>query len=213
MPASAPATTASLKQSPPRGGLEELVVRAQAGDREAFGEIFDACFERVLRFAQAKLGPGASHAAEDAASAVFESLLTNIGRYDPARGGFVPWLLTICHRKIIDSWRSASSRLEVPIAEDLAGFTPPRSTPHDEHTTLMAQRSALAAAMRDLPERERDVLLCRFYIGLSLEETAAWAGSTVTAVRKRQRRAIDRVLAQVDTTEFAALGVGRATMN
>ena len=72
--------------------LGPLVVRAQAGDLDAYGEIVRRFQDMAYGYAYAILGD--FHLAEDAAQETFFRVLRNLASWDSNRG-FEPWLLAI----------------------------------------------------------------------------------------------------------------------
>jgi RNA polymerase sigma-70 factor (ECF subfamily) len=51
----------------------------------------------------------------------------------------------------------------------------------------------MAALLRVLPEKQREIVVLRVVVGLSAEETAEAVGSTPGAVRVAQHRALTRL--------------------
>ena len=57
----------------------------------------------------------------------------------------------------------------------------------------MVERITLRAAIRDLPERERQVLLLRYYRGMTQMDTARVLGVSQVQVSRLERRALDKL--------------------
>jgi RNA polymerase sigma-70 factor (ECF subfamily) len=51
----------------------------------------------------------------------------------------------------------------------------------------------MTTLLSTLPDQQREILVLRVVVGLSVEETAEAVGSTPDAVRVAQHRALDRV--------------------
>ena len=62
---------------------------------------------------------------------------------------------------------------------------------------------AFAEALRQVPPRQRVTLICRFYQGLDVAETAATLNCSEGTVRAR-RRAVSRRCARFSATPFQA---------
>jgi RNA polymerase sigma-70 factor (ECF subfamily) len=62
-------------------------------------------------------------------------------------------------------------------------------------TTVIAgvERERVLEAVRDLPDRYRDVVTHRYLLGLSEAETAATLGLALGTVKSRTSRALDRL--------------------
>lgn len=88
-----------------RSWERECVARAVQGDREAFGELYDAHAERIF---QRVLYPvlGNASAAEDALAETFRAAFQRIDRYQPGEAGIYPWLAAIARNKALDMHRA-----------------------------------------------------------------------------------------------------------
>jgi RNA polymerase sigma-70 factor (sigma-E family) len=84
-----------------------------------------------------------------------------------------------------DAWRRAGRRVEerpfadVPVEGDLS--------------ERVAVRDAVIAALRQLPLRQREVLVFRFYSDLSVAETAAAIGASEGTIKSYTSRALARM--------------------
>jgi len=67
----------------------------------------------------------------------------------------------------------------------------------EQQTLTRLTNEALAAALSQLPDEQRDCLIMRFLQGLSIAETAEVLGRTEGAVKQLQLRAIRRLAKQL----------------
>ncbi|GAA3388288.1 RNA polymerase sigma factor [Cryptosporangium minutisporangium] len=169
--------------------------RVRAGDRDAFGELFDDYADRVYQHLCRLLGNWS--AAEDATSLTFLEAWRTRERLQPSDGSPLPWLLGIATNVARNSVRSrrrraaAMSRLpeadrEPDFAEDLAGRL-------DDAERLRAVRTALHALRR----QEREVVALCVYAGLDYADAAEALGVPIGTVRSRLSRAKARLRAAV----------------
>lgn len=169
----------------------ELAALAQAGDREAFGELVARYAGGARRVARAVLGDPDD--ADDAAQDGFLSALKYLGRYDPTRP-FGPWLMRIVANAAADRRRRRRVRAAQPIPADAAsGATPP-----DAAADRAAFHEALRAALAALPERQRAAIVLFDVEGYTHREIAAVLGIPEGTVRSdvfHARRALRRALA------------------
>jgi DNA-directed RNA polymerase specialized sigma24 family protein len=98
-----------MAQGPPDA---ELVRRVRDADGAALSQLYQRfvrpCYSLARRiWADEKL-------AEDVAQEVFLTLWRDPSRYDPARGGFATWLLTVIHHRAVDAVRRESTGKAVP---------------------------------------------------------------------------------------------------
>jgi RNA polymerase sigma-70 factor (ECF subfamily) len=169
----------------------ELAARAQAGDREAFGELVRRHAAQARRIARVILGD--SEDADDAAQDGFLAALRHIGRFDPSRP-FGPWLLKIVANAAADRRRRRKVRLAEPLAPHLAtgGDAPDRSA------DLSALNAALKQALAQLPERQRMAVVLFDAEGYSHREIGEVLGIPEGTVRSdvfHARRTLREALA------------------
>lgn len=160
------------------GGAEEvaeLVERARRGDRDAFGELFRLHHGRVYRLARAHVGQGA----DDVVAETFLRAWRGLDRYRPTGVPFAAWLYGIARHVVADELRRRS-RVRV-MAE----------VPDRPAEALEDDRLTLAAAIRRLPERQRQVVELKFLLGLSNEEVGRALGKSPGAVNAIQWRALE----------------------
>ena len=99
--------------------------------------------------------------AEDLCSEVFRKALEHM---DPAYGsGVSSWIYTITRNTVVDHYRRR--RMDCPLTDDL-----PAEGGMEESLLEDDVRERLAAALRELPERERDILVLHYYANKSLQE-------------------------------------------
>jgi RNA polymerase sigma factor (sigma-70 family) len=137
------------------------VERAQAGDPEAFAELFAAHADDVARVCRRMLG--GSDAAQDAESEVFLRARRALATYDAARP-FRPWLLSIAGNHCIDQLRRLAREARVfsdaPAQE--ADLGAPGPSPLSRLVAAEAH-DAISLAIEGLPLRYRLPLLLRYF--------------------------------------------------
>jgi RNA polymerase sigma-70 factor (ECF subfamily) len=168
----------------------ELVERARRGDARAYEEIVR--MHQGIAFRTAYLVAGNAADAEEAAQDGFVKAWRALGRF--RRGApFRPWLLQIVANEARNRRRSAGRRAGLALhvaGEDVSGDAAP-----SPETALLdgEDRARLLDAVNRLPEDARLVVSCRYFLGLSEEETAAALGVRVGTVKSRTARALDRL--------------------
>ncbi|MER6757610.1 sigma-70 family RNA polymerase sigma factor [Micromonospora echinofusca] len=164
--------------------MSALVARAQAGDAEAFGLIYDRHVDQVFRFVSGQVRD--RQAAEDLTSETFVRALRNIGALRPD-GDITAWLTTIARRLTGESpWQSA----EVPVAEirDRAEGSPmadPAKTAVDRLVN-----AELIAGVNKLSAPQRQYIVLRYLRELSIDEIAVVMGKTPEALKGIQYKAL-----------------------
>jgi len=165
-----------------------LLHRHSVLDAQALEALYREQLGLIYRYVYRKVGN--PQEAEDLTSSI---LLKAVRSLQPEEGPerVSHWLLRVARTTLIDYWRTHArvthSSLEAlqeagwegPAERDLFGV--------DGRPTERVQ-----GLLETLPEREREVLTCRFLLGLSNRETAVRLGLTEGNVRTIQYRALKR---------------------
>ncbi|WP_051108901.1 RNA polymerase sigma factor [Actinomadura flavalba] len=192
MSAAAPARDAA-----PRVPTDAELVRRSRTDPEAFAVLFDRYAAMLYRYVSRRLGPGP---AEDVVGETFLVAFGRRARYDLARDDARPWLFGIATRLVARHHRDEAARYRALHRLPAAAEAVPEDAV-DDALTAHAARPALAAALEDLPRRDRDVLLLIAWADLSYAEAAQALGIAVGTVRSRLNRARRKVRAALGGTD------------
>ena len=164
--------------------VEVLVERAQAGDLDALGQLYDRYRGRVAGFARARLGD--PDKAEDVTSETFEAVLRRLGGYRLGTD-FEAWLFTIAHRRVSDHFRRQRRRRDLVTLHE----APAADAAGPEEAAVAAEdRTEVARAFATLRGDEQEVLALRVLAGLSAAQAGAVLGKSEGAVRVAQHRAL-----------------------
>ncbi|MFE2432972.1 ECF subfamily RNA polymerase sigma factor, BldN family [Streptomyces sp. NPDC059373] len=174
------------------GRMMELVERAQAGETEAFGRLYDHYSDTVYRYIYYRVNGKAT--AEDLTSETFLRALRRIGTFTWQGRDFGAWLVTIARNLVADHFKSSRFRLEVVTGEMLDANEVERS-PEDSVLEALSNESLLKAVLKLNPQQQECVTL-RFLQGLSVAETARVMGKNEGAIKTLQYRAV-RTLARL----------------
>ncbi|WP_329564997.1 ECF subfamily RNA polymerase sigma factor, BldN family [Kitasatospora sp. NBC_01266] len=172
--------------------IMELVERAQAGESEAFGRLYDHYCDTVYRYIYYRVGSRAT--AEDLTSETFLRALRRIGTFTWQGRDFGAWLVTIARNLVADHFKSSRFRLEVTTGEMLDSNECERS-PEDSVLESLSN-AALLDAVRRLNPQQQECVTLRFLQGLSVAETARIMGKNEGAIKTLQYRAV-RTLARL----------------
>lgn len=170
----------------------ELVERAQGGDVAAVGELYDLYHQDFFRFAWSRLGH--RQAAEDLTGELFTRMVKNLGSYRTRDVPFRAWLYRIARNLVVDYYRKHGRYEQVSLsqAEDATqmlsedGRSPYPESAVEKQMTLDQVRKALES----IDETQREVLVLRFLVGLSLKETADTLQKSISAVKSLQYRGL-----------------------
>ncbi|WP_257016226.1 MULTISPECIES: ECF subfamily RNA polymerase sigma factor, BldN family [unclassified Streptomyces] len=166
--------------------MMDLVERAQAGEADAFGRLYDQYSDTVYRYIYYRVGGKAT--AEDLTSETFLRALRRIGTFTWQGRDFGAWLVTIARNLVADHFKSSRFRLEVTTGEMLDANEVERS-PEDSVLESLSD-TLLLDAVRRLSPQQQECATLRFLQGLSVAETARVMGKNEGAVRALQYRAV-----------------------
>ena len=164
----------------------ELVRRAQKGESEAIGVLFDRHHMRIYRYIRARIFD--TQTAHDITGEVFLRMVANIHTFQPRGVPFTAWLYQITRNYLADFVQKESRMKIVSMAEGS----------NASHTAVnpavvieqKLETEALLEALNHLDKIQRDVLILRFLVGFSLQETADILDKTVAAVKSIQFRSL-----------------------
>lgn len=175
---------------PGADGIEmvDILARAQAGDPEAFGQLYDRYAELVFRYTYYRVGD--RPLAEDLTSETFLRALRRIGTFSWQGRDFGAWLITIARNLIADHYKSARFRMELSTSDMLgAGADRPAAGPEGQVLDSLTN-AALLEAVRHLGAEQQECVVLRFLEGLSVHETALAMGKKPGAIKALQYRAV-----------------------
>ena len=178
-------------------GDRQVVDAVLAGDREAFRVLVERESQAVIGVCRRILGDQveAQDAAQDAFSQAFQALATFRGD-----GPFGAWLHRIAVRAAIARLVARRDLLTLDGEAIDVRAALPVSAGDPEAVALDGEdRAAILAAVRALPEAQRDVVMLRFYGELSLDEIAEATGHPIGTVKSRLSRGVTNLRDQLVT--------------
>ena len=167
----------------------EAIARSRGGDLDAYAVLVA---RYTLRAHRAAFLLGAGEESDDVVQEAFVKAFRHLGRF---RAGepFGPWLLRIVANETRNLTRSRRRRAALNLRLSAAeGDGVPADAPADG-VLASERRARLVAAMSALPDRERQVLACRYFLDLSEAETAQVLAWPLGTVKSRTSRALDRL--------------------
>ncbi|GFJ80368.1 RNA polymerase sigma factor [Phytohabitans houttuyneae] len=195
---SAPPTRFPDRPDPTDAAAEvwALVERAQAGESEAFGLIYDRYVDTVFRFVYFRVGN--RQLAEDLTSDTFLRALKRIGSFTWQGRDLGAWLVTIARNLVADHFKSGRYRLEVTTGDVLDADREDRGPEGSPEAAVVDHITnvALLTAVKQLNPEQQECIVLRFLQGFSVAETAQAMGKNEGAIKALQYRAV-RALARL----------------
>lgn len=171
----------------------QIIQRVVAGDQQALGELYDRWSKPAFSLARRVCGD--EGLAEDVVQEVFIAFWREPGRFDPARGAFGSWLLTLVHHKAVDAVRreSAIRRRTVPAAEDGEEWSVAPGPGADQAALGAVVAGQVRDALGRLPDEQREALALAYYGGYTQREVATLTGVPLGTVKSRMFTGVQRL--------------------
>jgi RNA polymerase sigma factor (sigma-70 family) len=166
---------------------EAVVALVARSDEEALAELYDR-FGRVA-YGLALRVLRDERLAEDAVQEGFLTAWRNADRFMPERGKASTWLLTLVHRRAVDLVR----REDVRRAEPLPERGEPASGTAEDDAWLRFERERVQAALRQLPDQQREALELAYYGGFTQTELAERLGQPIGTIKSRMFTGLARL--------------------
>jgi RNA polymerase sigma-70 factor (ECF subfamily) len=171
-----------------------LVQQLLAGDQDALRQFFDEYFERLYRFAYARLR-GDAALAEDAAQNTLVRALRGLSGFR-GEAGLFSWLATICRNEIADLVEKAARVASHTVSLDAEGgareaaraVTAPEGA--GEKTLAGAERlKVIRQVLDELPGKYGEMLELKYIEEWDVERIARRVGLSFEAAQSQLQRA------------------------
>lgn len=122
--------------------------------------------------------------AEDLCEDVFVKIFEKIDTYDEKKARLSTWIYSITSNTVIDFYRTSHIHSEIP--EDLSD----EKSSIEEDYLNQENLEVLAKALRELPQEQMDIIVLRYYKGLTLQEVAEKMSLSYGITKLRHREAL-----------------------
>lgn len=164
-----------------------LVERAQQGDSHALGTLYDRYQSPIFRYVRVRVQD--RQLAQDLTGEVFLRMVEHLSKYRVMEGvPFSAWLYRLTHNHLINYFRKNNSWIQQPLelVEELIES--------EDNPALLAERRAelrrVRQALEKIDANQREVVVLRFLLGMSINEVAAALDKSIPAVKTLQHRGI-----------------------
>jgi len=181
------------KSRMPLPNERQLVLQAQAGNSEAFGQLYDAYMERIYRFVYFRVED--QQTAEDITSQVFLKAWSNLDRFSFNRTPYLAWLYTIAHNAVIDHYRT---RKVTAALDDVQLSQQDHAEVVENEIDLTAEMKSIKEALQTLTDDQQKVLTLKFIEGMSNTEIARHLSKREGAIRALQMRGLQALAKQLE---------------
>ncbi len=174
--------------------IQDIVLSAKNGSQQAYRSL-------VAEFGSSLLGyfyrnTGKIDDAEDLVQEVFVRVVKGLKRYSEQEK-FHIWLFRIAHNLLIDYWRKHKMKLESEISnEEQNSFSQNIASDEIDPVLVLSNRERydeLQQALEKLPANQKEVLLMRYFSGLSFDEISQINGTPIGTSLARAHRGLDKL--------------------
>ncbi|MCL2655075.1 MAG: sigma-70 family RNA polymerase sigma factor [Coriobacteriia bacterium] len=164
--------------------VAKLVQQAQKGSKAAFSELYKRYFSRVYYMALRRLAD--ENQAAEAAQETFLRMLTKLDTLKNPHA-FDKWVFLLANHEIV---AIASSRTTEEVSideliEENFDWTPEVELAPEDYLQRAEDRAEILAAIRKLSGKQRDVIILRYFNGLSVAEIASLLSTAPDTISKR----------------------------
>ncbi len=174
-----------------------LVAGLQQGDAHAIEHVVQQHAPALYRYAYYQLQDAA--AAEDVVSEVMVRMVQSIDRYVFDRTPFQAWLFRIARNLVADHYRSRKRRPQTSFEGWLADDPSREPGGLDRTIDSLGDRDALQAALAELTDEQRQVILMHIVEGWEMPQVAKLLDRSLPSVKSlyyRGVQALRRTLTQ-----------------
>ena len=188
---------------------EALVALVARGDESALGELYDRVGRVAYGIAYRVLRD--DRLAEDAVQEGFLAAWRAAATFRADRAKASTWIVTLVHRRAVDIVRREERRRAEPLeTETRADPTDPSGSAEDA-AWLGFERDRVQAALRALPDTQREAIELAYYGGYSQSELAERLGLPLGTIKSRMFAGLARLRELLDESEAEGSWTPRLT--
>lgn len=171
--------------------FEEVLAGAKRGEEWAWSQIYHSVSGQLVGYLTIKGSPEP----EDQASETLLQVARNIDSFEGDEESFRSWIFVIAHRRMIDSRRRSGRR---PATTELEPGDGRDFGDVEQEALDRLGTEEVTRLLEVLTNEQREVIVLRTLVDLSLEQTADVMGKRVGSIKALQRRAVARLRRHLD---------------
>ena len=172
---------------------EAVVALTARSDEVALAELYDRYGRAAYGLALRVLRDEAL--AEDAVQEAFLAVWRGASRFIPERAKASTWIMTLVHRRAVDLVRREERRRADPLPDVELGSGEPSAA---EMVWLRLERERVQAALRRLPDQQREAIELAYYGGFTQSELAERLGEPLGTIKSRMFTGLSRLRELLD---------------
>ena len=166
------------------------------------GKLFGQHFDEIYAYLAFRVAPD-TDAARDLSQEVFTAATENLGLLRD-RNAARSWLLQIARNKVADHFRQRAKRIHLALSTVLEAYERTAAGRAEQERARQERALLVSMIMRQLPQRQIDMLEDKYIRDLSVESMATLHNTTPKAIESalsRARDAFRRMYASAQATE------------
>ena len=175
---------------------EALVALVARADEGALAELYDRVGRIAYGLALRILRD--ERFAEDAVQEGFLAVWRTAAAFRAERAKASTWILTLVHRRAVDLVRREERRRAEPLDDEVVARSGEASESTEEAAWLRFERERVQAALKDLPDVQREALELAYYGGFSQSELAERLGVPLGTIKSRMFAGLTRLRELLD---------------
>jgi RNA polymerase sigma-70 factor (ECF subfamily) len=175
----------------------DLISRAQSGDVDAFGELYQRYVDPIYRYIRMRVRE--TRTAEDLTEMVFLRSFEALPKYRERGHPFSAYLYRVARNALVDHYRS--NRGDVSLEESL--LDEGEQAPLEDGLIGQDRDLAIRTALASLPPDYQEVIRLRVAMALPTLEVAEWMRRSEGSVRVLLHRALKALRKKVEEVDQA----------
>jgi RNA polymerase sigma-70 factor (ECF subfamily) len=170
----------------------ELITKAQGGEVQAFGQLYERYLDRIFRYVRTRVGQ--DHVAEDITEMVFLRSFESLDTYEERGHPFSAYLYQVARNLLVDHYRQSEDLVSLQRIENKQS-----SVADSEASTIQKERmEVLVVALTQLPDEYQEVIRLRVLMQLPTADVAEWMNRSDGAIRVLLHRAMKTLKKQAE---------------
>jgi RNA polymerase sigma-70 factor (ECF subfamily) len=179
-----------------RAEEKRLIQRAQAGDEEAFAQLYRAHVQAIYRYVYQRVSD--VHLAEDITGDVFIKALEGLPHYQDRGQTWLAWLYRIAHARVVDFYRKRDRRPRDSDLDYADNIDMAENSDMDAGLVEKTMQETLQIALEALTDEQRQVIHLRFMEGKRIDAVAQIMDKKPNAIKALQHRALRTMASRLE---------------
>ncbi len=171
--------------SDPASALAAVIARMATGDERALESFYDLTSGRVFALTLQIVRDRAL--AEEATLDTFAQAWRQAGRFEPAKGSAIAWLLSIGRTRALDTLRTRAKAAERTTSLEAALSIPSLALSPEAESGESQRAARVRRALMSLSAEQREALLCSYFCGMTHTEIATASSQPLGTIKTRIR--------------------------